>query len=729
MTTADGLANGADGKPFCASWAGQAAGLYRPALWRKAGDIGPVRLRQILAWPLILRPVTMAEDGTSVAAATARAIAAIEGFSLPDETGKPRKIWREIRDLLDHASPRDPSAQNPNMEAEERSRSHAEFVYFHDYVQSVLFRQPAEQGDDAPIRIFTRDDVAKFELRFRSGEEQPLYAAAVERLNLCVFSSGAVVLVVELVLTGSQTLQGQRDLTLAEAQSFIDVARRVYSPFFAPYGPGKTPAESGFRDRDGRLVLADGGLGLKDAPLHLPDSLDDLLSADGGGFIRRADSAGQRSAPVFAAWRGLLAPLQIAGYEAADEPAKGCVGPICRHVIDERIPALTHLSLTGVAGLPMTKGNDDSPDSRAARRADLYRVSRGDWIRLCYADEAGEDAYPYSPGFHESFEADACYDRFWPSEATDSASRIMFAGYHVCIVGAGEYFDRHLTAHARRHYFQMMLMCQVELASLLSVSSRISAAVQRSRTLRKAQGQSGGAEQDSREAFQRDMLAIQNDFLEFVHLFRFTGLSNQIQAQEVFTRMRASMRLDALFEDVRAELSTATGYLLGVDAQSQSRAATSLSFIAAIGLVFSIALAFVSMNLFIDGETIKRLTYGIEAAGDKPAIEAGRATLAALWSNRAPFGLHLAMFGLSFCVIGSAGALLLRKLFGRHDPTARSMRKLLFGLSGLGGLGLGAGLAAAGFSAAGLASGAVALLVVWLLAWHFGWREGPGHHG
>ena len=75
---------------------------------------------------------------------------------------------------------------------------------------------------------------------------------------------------------------------------------------------------------------------------------------------------------------------------------------------------------------------------------------------------------PYNPNFLDSFEKEACYDRFFPHAETTSCVRYLFAGYHMSMVGAGSFFDDTLVHHFRRHYFQINLLVNMELASLLA---------------------------------------------------------------------------------------------------------------------------------------------------------------------------------------------------------------------------------------------------------------------
>lgn len=76
----------------------------------------------------------------------------------------------------------------------------------------------------------------------------------------------------------------------------------------------------------------------------------------------------------------------------------------------------------------------------------------------------------------------------------------------------------------------MALLVNMELAALLATSSRITEAVER---LERAWADRRRSS-EAREIFRREIMSIQEDFLSFVHRFRFTDVSNQIQPSELY---------------------------------------------------------------------------------------------------------------------------------------------------------------------------------------------------
>lgn len=587
------------------------AGLYRPEAWTPADEIGIAGFRQVLFWPLALTAKSIRDDDgpDGVRSAVAQVLAAIghdasweKAESLSDHASRPGEAARREGALREGAErPSDPGAQEAARAAQaealsDEAHSYAEFVYFHDFVQSNLFGKQGERGDPPPVSLFRRRARLRLEAVIGGGEAERHFAASVERVNLYVYSTGAAMLVVEIDFgagpcvwsAGGGGRLERRPMSLADVLDFQDRFRRVYAPFFAtPFG--KDPATAANWKPQLVVDRATFREVLADAPSYDPNLPEPKLDPEPApdpalSLAHAAEGAARLGAPpVFAHWEALAAPLAIAGTHVRT-PGSGEI--VFRQVVDERLPTMSFVSLSG-------EGVVQLPGLTLDQSA-LMRVSRGDWARLCFADGAGEAELPYSHRFLENFEDECCYDRFFPSPVSPYlTSRILFSGYHMAIAGSGWFMDNVLVLHFRRHYFQLGLACHMEVASLLAASSRVTDAV---RVL------NGAADRArSRRAFEKKMQVIERDFLEFVHLFHFTGMSNQTQAAEMLALWRGRLGLPGLFDDVRSEIDTANQFLIACDQAEQAEATSRLNVVAAVGVVLGLALAFLGMNVLVGG--------------------------------------------------------------------------------------------------------------------------------
>lgn len=553
-------------------------------------------LRQIFVWPLALDLESW--PGRDVGAAMRRVGASFGAHS----------DWEERVDLLDHLAPTHAEARlrpEKDVSKDERAHSYAEFVYFYDFLQHTLFAHGGRRRpDERPIRLWrhTRLEEIEFTLAVpddldmggrKTKDETATYRAVVDRLSVHLFDSGAAIVTLEVDFGEAARLVTERDddghdrttlepLLLSDAETIADHLRRSYTPFFSGDTPMRVPRTFIWRlkqkqgpDRENRL--------------HRVHSLDDDHRFVKCG--RTATGTRRRRAPVAEHWRDILAPLVFSGYGNGRDPS-------WRHVLDERIPAMSFVSLSGAAahlGIEPAARHYSHPDNAVAQRNDFALVSRGDWIRLCYADEAGADALPYNSKFLEAFEKEAVYDRFAADPATTSAMRILFAGYHFAIVGAGWFVDNLVVHHFRRHYYQMVLLANLELASLLVTSSRITLAVGELRS--KYEVDPGGPRH---RAFMEELESINEWFLTFVHRFRFSGVSNQIQPTELFDRLRSSMRLDPLYGEVKEELEAAVAFNSSCEERRVAASGERLAAVATIGASVGLAFAFLGMNVVVD---------------------------------------------------------------------------------------------------------------------------------
>ncbi len=261
----------------------------------------------------------------------------------------------------------------------------------------------------------------------------------------------------------------------------------------------------------------------------------------------------KRCAPVARHWRGLLpAGFNIEGYASGDL--------VWRHVVDERMPTMTFAATQQVS-----------------------EISRGDWVRLCFVDEEGGADLPYSAGFLEDFEVQHAYDRFWPS-----GSRILISGYGFTMVTNDSRFALGvLQTHFRRHYFQMGLTLHFQTAALLAISGGLSQAV-------------SNDVGDSK--FEKRVDEVRRMLLTFTHRYWFTGLSNQLQAQELCDRWRRHLGLKTLYDEVGAEAREVDQYLRSRREEEVAEADKGLTRVANLGVPVALALGFLGINVIVGQE-------------------------------------------------------------------------------------------------------------------------------
>jgi hypothetical protein len=136
----------------------------------------------------------------------------------------------------------------------------------------------------------------------------------------------------------------------------------------------------------------------------------------------------------------------------------------------------------------------------------------------------------------------------------------------------------------------------LELASLLSFSSRITRAVAEYNPAT-----------DSEVELEQAMHAIEGEYLQFIHRFRFTGASNHLQARELTEIWRRNLRLPELFQDLHEEITSATDFLFNSAASRSARTVERLTVIGTIGLVVALTLSFLGMSTLIQREDLVAL--------------------------------------------------------------------------------------------------------------------------
>ena len=463
-------------------------------------------------------------------------------------SSEPTETWFETITNLLHGSDWVSTDSTHLMEDGQFLGFYEEAVYFHDFIRKTLY----ETENDT--KIYQRPGLRR--MSFEIGGAMRDFNVPFNSLH--VYESGVVILTLELVHDGP--------LTLNEAQTIIDQLRRAYPPFWYGAGsPGLSPKSCKIiEQKTGATRTCEGteewlGLG----PLQSRETATKSLRANG------------LHEPMFPWWQHILAPLTTQGdAENTDTPAH------LRQVLDERIPLITTLSLT--------QKDDAGPKALSA-------ISDGDWYRLAIADSEGESPYPYNPGFLAEQRDNLFYDRFFPFEGDKGnlATRFVFAGYHFGAIGAGQFFDDLITEHTRRHYRHMQHVCLLEFATLLGISQDLCQAVDERNKKRLA------GEDDPK--FGAKIIETQSSFMDFTHKYHFTGVSNQLQAREMFDKMRSSMELDARYAEIRAELASATELALAEEQRATTKAAQGLTEIATVAAVIGVAAAILGMNVVFGG--------------------------------------------------------------------------------------------------------------------------------
>jgi len=560
--------------------------------------------RTTLFWPLTLHLREHGDNGDTLSLFSEEALA--KQLDAEICRLKAGGSWDPVPDLLDHI----PASIRPNKDAAD---TYAEFTYFHEFVQQFLF---ASDPSEAPLRLFRRSGIASVVAQYRKGGKPwRAYELAVERLNLYVAKAGIAILVIELAMPQERHVHAarpgttedwkpgstdweSRTATLEDVQFVNDSLRRAH----APYLKQEQPEQDGpfqaldiiphcvvWRDTAGAALNQDPAKTCSAAPVRPENAL-------------REAAAEARAIPPFTHLAWLLSKKEGAGWRIGPPLLEGGGW---NHTADDRLPLITAIRLV-------------ERDETGARFYD--RIGLGDWVRLCFVDGPDDAPMPYAREFALRDWQDHAYDRFHYAAADSplAPSRFLLCGYALTAVGSGDFFKDHLIHHMRRHYFQLMLLAQIERAVLLAISGRISAAVRRHDRLL-ARGRRASADRLLEPAVQD----LQSAFLGYVHRFRFTGVSGQLQAGELHARLRDRMHLQTLYADVRDELAAATQFLALRTTQREAGHAAWLSTVATFGVIIALAFSLLGANV-LDKNGVDGF---LALFGAPAAAHAGRASL------------------------------------------------------------------------------------------------------
>ena len=305
------------------------------------------------------------------------------------------------------------------MEDASDETKYAEFVYFHPFVQRLLYPRPLEK--DRAVRLLKRDDVKGVRISLSLDENEKggvthEIELGVPRVHLYLFHTHVALLIVEVESRGAL----DRRIVL----ELMERLRHAYAPFWSGDEPGFCPRSVEWLSHEGATIAR--------------SDYENKLGAI-------SVTTKERVSPVAAHWAELLRPLERFTYPEENDIL------YFRQVGDARIPALFFLGC-------------EAPE----------KISEGDFVRIAFLDENGDPARkPYSAPFLKDFEKDFCYDRFW-DPAAGFRTRYLCSGYgFVVVTDSRSSRSSMLQMHFRHHYFQIGLIAHFQRASLLVFSDRL----------------------------------------------------------------------------------------------------------------------------------------------------------------------------------------------------------------------------------------------------------------
>lgn len=475
--------------------------------------------RQIVIWPLQLMPLRPGQQ-------VQRHWEALSAIRVGN-------AWREVNDEFGG----DP--------ADFQERHYKEFVTFLPYVQRFLYGSAAGQestlgGDQASIRTFRRDDIARVRVTYAPGEAPTEFEIAHTDLYFFLDADIAI-LALEIYAN---------DIPLDRAQDTLFRFGRAYPAFWERNGAGgNCPHAVEWLGHDGEVLATS----------------DFAARAKYLSFVAR-----YRSPCIADHWEYLLQPLalEFAGQSATLR---------YRQLEYYRMPFMCYLAL-------------DDPE----------QLTRADFVRLALVTRPGEpDTLPYSPMTLADFEHEYCDDRFWSrsGERFSGDTRFVVSGHALSVVGRhGDYFFAGevtgLLSQFRHQYFLLFLIAHFHKAALLSMSDELAVAMNRLTV----------GDTEAVKHFKRTIRQMMEVFLRFTHRYWFHEVSNQALARSVFGRLTRHLGSEEMYHEVRNEVTDMNEYLDSDSARRQANTILRLTVVTIFGLIGTIVTGFLGMNLLSEAD-------------------------------------------------------------------------------------------------------------------------------
>jgi hypothetical protein len=425
-------------------------------------------------------------------------------------------------------------------------RHYREFVTFLPYVQRFLYgsragQETAATEGEASIHVYRRHDVKQARVTYAPDGEPTIFDIA--HVDLYFFLDADVA-----ILTFEMHAH---DIPLERAQDTLFRFGRAYPAYWeSDQQGGSCPYKVEWLGESGAV----------------------LASSDFEAKAKYLSSVARfRTTRLAQHWEFLLKPLALE-----------CPGTteVLRYRLLEyyRMPFMAYLAL-------------DEP----------AKLTRADFVRLALVTRPGDpNTLPYSPAALEDFERDYCDDRFWGrtgEQAYRGDTRIIVTGHTLSVVG--RYGDAFFSDAAtgmlgqfRHQYFLLFLIAHFHRAALLSMSDELSVAMNRLTV----------GDTRSVRAFKRIIRQTMEVFLRFTHRYLFQEVSNQALARSLFSRLTRHLGNEALYQEVRHEVTDMNDYLDSDSARRQANTILRLTVVTIVGLIGTIATGILGMNIFSEAD-------------------------------------------------------------------------------------------------------------------------------
>ena len=427
---------------------------------------------------------------------------------------------------------------------EEDGFAYAEWCEFHPFVRRFLYgNPPGGDGDLARPFDLYRNTWATGKI-LRIEEEDCGISFEIRDLRLYVADNGLAFIILDLTSIAATTWRF--------ALNALSKFRTSYPQFY------------GAIEKEGRLEgWFPGGAyqKVRIEPDEAKTELKDLHpSAEGRGEELRAALKARRP-PILGHWKRLLGPLLEEG-----------VRP---HTLsDHRMSAMVWMGVE-----------------------EAHTLAEADWMALAEADEYG--FAPYSDAFVAETMREAAYDRWWDRELAKEQKKDhryvvgekVLASVKGLPSGSVPGYVERIRGSWRRQYAQAYFLAQFQRAALLILQDRVAEAT--------PELERNGAEvvcRDERKLLEK-IEELQAAMAVFSSRYWFPEVSNQVQPQELYSRVKKKLRLEELYRGVVDDKA-----LLGawVTAREERRRDKFWNRVNWFFIPMSLVLSFLGANLILD---------------------------------------------------------------------------------------------------------------------------------
>lgn len=399
------------------------------------------------------------------------------------------------------------------VEEEDKFNTYNEFAYFYDFARDVLRISPNDP-DPNPRIVQFEYEALRHPATYQIETTKNIYTLQINNIILNIYENGVGIL--------AYFLQNQTYPALQDIRRINDFGRRLYPQFL-----GIEPQQMTKKTKEAFLA--------KEITLNNVNTLNGLTIREDFGYFDNMQNI-QRQPQHLPQHIMALLGTRVKDHPSLAQKEDFVIAPL----LDDRMFVMCFAAQSAYMKhlLAPVEKNDDP-----------VWMSDPDWYAYLFVDN--DSPMCPNPDMRKRLTEKATYTRWLDPENPEWSTFFGITRYSfMMLVAKNEDFAREvLLNHFRHMYFQLVLLCLLQRASIIQFSGEVA------RIARRLTGDPQDIDEE-----QGNISHLYVQYIKFVNRIFFREVTPQEQGIELYDRLQEQMRIRDEVKDLREEIAEINTY-------------------------------------------------------------------------------------------------------------------------------------------------------------------------